>query len=110
MTPSCPTGSRARSEPLDDSGCFPTASGRARTQLRPWSDHPQPIDPLEPVLRQAVLMHGLTDDAVGALIADMETMQADRGAVIVRQSDPDDYLYLVLSGKVKLTRCFWQGM
>ena len=39
---------------------------------------------LDPVLRQAGILHGLTDDAVDALLTEMETVRADRGTVIFR--------------------------
>lgn len=65
---------------------------------------------LYPVPRQAGILHALADDAVDAFVAELDTMQADRGTVLFRQGDPGDYLYVVLAGKVKLAREFGPGM
>ena len=56
------------------------------------------------VLKRAPLFQGLEDEAAGALSAAMSTIQLAKGAVLFREGDTGDQLYVVVSGKMKLGR------
>ncbi|HVU92406.1 MAG TPA: cyclic nucleotide-binding domain-containing protein, partial [Jatrophihabitans sp.] len=56
------------------------------------------------VLRRAPLFHGVGADAVDALIDQMKWLDAPAGTVLFKQGDAGDFLYLVVSGSVNLTR------
>ncbi|MEV4508610.1 Crp/Fnr family transcriptional regulator [Dactylosporangium sp. NPDC049525] len=58
----------------------------------------------DPVLRSTDLFRSIDPTAAAALAAEFETVHADRGAVLFAEGDPGDRLYIVLSGKVKLSR------
>lgn len=56
------------------------------------------------VLKRAPLFQGLEDEAAGALSAAMSAIQLAKGAVLFREGDTGDQLYVVVSGKMKLGR------
>ena len=55
--------------------------------------------PADPMLRKCALFEGADVDAL-----DLETVHAPRRTVVFHEGDPGDYLYVVLAGKVKLSR------
>jgi CRP/FNR family transcriptional regulator, cyclic AMP receptor protein len=63
----------------------------------------------EPVLRSTDLFRNIDPDAAGALAAEFETIRAERGTVLFAEGDPGDRLFIVLSGKVKLSRSSRDG-
>ena len=58
----------------------------------------------DPVLRSTDLFRSVGPDAAAALAAEFETLHAERGTVLFTEGDPGDRLFIVLSGKVKLSR------
>jgi CRP/FNR family cyclic AMP-dependent transcriptional regulator len=58
----------------------------------------------ELTLRQAALFRGVSPEATEALCAQFEYLHLGPSAVLLREGDPGDDLYIVLSGKVKLSR------
>lgn len=56
------------------------------------------------VLKRAPLFQGLEDEAAGALSAAMSAIQLAKGAILFREGDAGDQLYVVVSGKMKLGR------
>jgi CRP-like cAMP-binding protein len=75
----------------------------ADINVGPFDRH-DPAEPRDPVLRQAGILHGLPEEAVDSLIAAMSVIAVDRGTVLFEQNEPGEYLYIVISGKVKLSR------
>jgi CRP/FNR family transcriptional regulator len=61
------------------------------------------------MLRGAPLFAGLGDDAWDALVARLTTVTLARGDVLFRAGDPGDALYVVDSGKIKITRTAADG-
>jgi len=60
------------------------------------------VDP--EVLMQAPLFQGLEGEAATALAKAMSTAILDKGAVLFHEGDTGDQLYVVVEGKVKLSR------
>ena len=58
----------------------------------------------DPVLRSTDLFRSIDPAAAAALAAEFEPVHAERGTVLFTEGDPGDRLYIVLSGKVKLSR------
>src|SRR4051812_45772045 len=58
----------------------------------------------DPVLRSSDLFRSVGPEAAAALAAEFDTVDAERGTVLFAEGDPGDRLYLLLSGKVKLSR------
>lgn len=58
----------------------------------------------DPVLRSTDLFRSIDPGAAAALAAEFDTVHADRGTVLFTEGDPGDRLYILLSGKVKLSR------
>lgn len=56
------------------------------------------------VLKRAPLFKGLDAEAAAGLAEAMKTVTLRRGAVLFREGDTGDQLYVVVSGKVKLGR------
>ncbi len=56
------------------------------------------------VLLQAPLFQGLEGEAASALAAAMSTITLNKGAVLFREGDSGDQLYVVVAGKIKLSR------
>ncbi len=61
------------------------------------------------VLRKAGIFSGTGSDAVDAVVAQMEFVSAARGSVLYQQGEPGRHLYVILSGKVKLTQVTAHG-
>ena len=65
-------------------------------------DQPAAVDNL----RQAPLFDGaVSDEALTALVEQMEFFDAPSGTVLFRQGNPGDYLYLIMAGEVKISHC-----
>ncbi len=58
----------------------------------------------DPVLRSTDLFRSVDPDSAAALAAEFETVHAERGTVLFAEGDPGDRLFIVLHGKVKLSR------
>ncbi|MEV4136114.1 Crp/Fnr family transcriptional regulator [Dactylosporangium sp. NPDC049742] len=58
----------------------------------------------DPVLRSTDLFRSVDPDSAAALAQEFERVDADRGTVLFTEGDPGDRLFIVLSGKVKLSR------
>ena len=56
------------------------------------------------VLKKAPLFARLEDEAANALSSAMGTIRLAKGEVLFREGDPEDRLYVVASGKIKLGR------
>ena len=61
------------------------------------------------VLRQAPLFSALDDEAATALRGSMSESKLRRGDVLFHEGDSGDRLYVVLDGKIKLTRAATDG-
>ena len=59
---------------------------------------------VDDVLRQAPLFEGLDDEASAALRSAMHEVRLSRSAVLFREGDAGDRLYVVVDGKVKMGR------
>ena len=55
-------------------------------------------------LRRAGLFHGVDPDDVKALANDFEVFVAPRATALFNEGEPGDSLYIVLAGKVQLSR------
>lgn len=58
----------------------------------------------DPVLRSTDLFRSVDPSSAAALAREFEPVHAERGAVLFAEGDPGDRLYILLSGKVKLSR------
>ena len=61
------------------------------------------------VLRQAPLFEALSEDDASALRSDVINVQIDRGERLFAEGDAGDKLYIILNGKIKLTRAAPDG-
>ncbi|WP_298806387.1 Crp/Fnr family transcriptional regulator [uncultured Pseudokineococcus sp.] len=59
---------------------------------------------MDDAVRRAPLFRGVGDTAAGALLASMGRVELPRGAVLFREGDAGDRLYVIVSGTVKLGR------
>ena len=59
---------------------------------------------MDEVLAQSGLFQGLSGEAVEPVISRLETMTLPRGRVVFTEGEPGDSLYIVLQGKIKLSR------
>ena len=59
---------------------------------------------MDEVLAQSGLFQGLSEDAVEPVVSRLETITLPRGRVVFNEGEPGDSLYIVLSGKIKLSR------
>jgi CRP-like cAMP-binding protein len=59
---------------------------------------------VDEVLAQSGLFQGLSEDAVEPVASRLETLSLPRGRVIFNEGEPGDSLYIVISGKIKLSR------
>ena len=59
---------------------------------------------MDEVLAQSGLFQGLSDEAVEPVVSRLEMLTLPRGRVIFNEGEPGDSLYIVLSGKIKLSR------
>ncbi|MBV7412498.1 Crp/Fnr family transcriptional regulator [Dermabacteraceae bacterium P13115] len=63
----------------------------------------------ENIVRSAPLFAALDDDAKAAVLASMQQEDYHRGAVLFREGDPGDRLYIIASGKVKVGHASGDG-
>jgi CRP/FNR family transcriptional regulator, cyclic AMP receptor protein len=68
-----------------------------------------PVDEREGVLRRAPLFEALDDDGARALRSRMTEVALSRGERLFTEGDGGDSLYVVLEGKIKLTRAAPDG-
>jgi CRP-like cAMP-binding protein len=59
---------------------------------------------VDEVLAQTGLFQGLAEEAVEPVLSRLETQTLPRGRVVFNEGEPGDSLYIVLSGKIKLSR------
>ena len=59
---------------------------------------------MDEVLAQTGLFQGLAEEAVEPVLSRLETLTLPRGRVVFNEGEPGDSLYIVLSGKIKLSR------
>src|SRR5206468_10517763 len=59
---------------------------------------------VDDVLAQSGLFPGLSEDAVDPVVSRLETVTLPRGRVVFNEGEAGDSLYVVLSGKIKLSR------
>jgi CRP-like cAMP-binding protein len=64
---------------------------------------------VDDVLRQAPLLSGLPDDDWAALAGRLAEIPVPRGGVVFCEGDAGDSLYVVVDGKVKITRAAADG-
>jgi CRP/FNR family cyclic AMP-dependent transcriptional regulator len=67
------------------------------------------VDNTEGVLRRAPLFDGLDDEAARALRHQMAEVKLSRGEHLFMEGDDGDALYVVIDGKMKLTRAASDG-
>jgi CRP/FNR family transcriptional regulator, cyclic AMP receptor protein len=67
------------------------------------------VDNTEGVLRRAPLFDGLDDEAARALRHQMAELKLSRGEHLFMEGDDGDALYVVIDGKMKLTRAASDG-
>ena len=59
---------------------------------------------MDEVLAQSGLFQGLPQEAVDPVVSRLETVTLPRGRVVFNEGEPGDSLYIVISGKIKLSR------
>ncbi len=59
---------------------------------------------MDEVLAQSGIFQGLSEDAVNPVASRLETITLPRGRVIFNEGEPGDSLYIVMTGKIKLSR------
>ena len=59
---------------------------------------------MDEVLAQSGLFQGLPNEAVDPVASRLETVTLPRGRVVFNEGEPGDSLYIVMSGKIKLSR------
>jgi CRP/FNR family transcriptional regulator, cyclic AMP receptor protein len=59
---------------------------------------------VDEVLAQSGLFQGLSDEAVEPVVSRLEILTLPRGRVVFNEGEPGDSLYIVQSGKIKLSR------
>ena len=59
---------------------------------------------MDEVLAQSGLFQGLSEEAVSPVASRLETITLPRGRVVFNEGEPGESLYIVLSGKIKLSR------
>lgn len=59
---------------------------------------------MDEVLAQSGLFQGLPQEAVDPVASRLETVALPRGRVVFNEGEPGDSLYIVMSGKIKLSR------
>ena len=67
------------------------------------------MEDAEVVLRRAPLFDGLDEESARALRRQMSDVKLSRGEHLFLEGDPGDRLYVVLDGKIKLTRAAADG-
>src|SRR5260370_30514059 len=78
----------------------------ARRPRRPWQRGRQggSVEDVDVVLRRAPLFDGLDEESARALRRQMPDVKMSRGEHLFNEGDGGDRLYVVLDGKIKLTR------
>ncbi|MBO0803914.1 MAG: Crp/Fnr family transcriptional regulator [Nocardiopsaceae bacterium] len=79
------------------------------TWLPRGSQQGGPVDNAEGVLRKAPLFNALDDEDARALRRQMTEVKLSRGEHLFHEGEDGDALYVVLDGKVKLTRAAADG-
>ena len=59
---------------------------------------------MDEVLAQSGIFQGLSEDAVEPVASRLEILTLPRGRVIFNEGEPGDSLYIVMTGKIKLSR------
>jgi CRP-like cAMP-binding protein len=59
---------------------------------------------VDEVLAQSGIFQGLSEDAVDPVASRLETITLPRGRVIFNEGEPGDSMYIVMTGKIKLSR------
>ena len=59
---------------------------------------------MDEVLAQSGLFQGLSEDAVDPVLSRLEIVTLPRGRVVFNEGEPGDSLYIVMTGKIKLSR------
>ena len=59
---------------------------------------------MDEVLAQSGLFQGLSEESVEPVASSLETVTLPRGRVVFNEGEPGDSLYVILSGKIKLSR------
>jgi CRP/FNR family cyclic AMP-dependent transcriptional regulator len=59
---------------------------------------------VDEVLAQSGLFQGLSEDAVDPVASRLEMIALPRGRVVFNEGEPGDSLYIVVNGKIKLSR------
>ena len=59
---------------------------------------------MDEVLAQSGIFQGLSEDAVSPVASRLEMITLPRGRVVFNEGEPGDSLYIVVSGKIKLSR------
>ncbi len=77
---------------------------RAHVGAAPRQGGEHGVSRVNGLLRPAALFEGVDPSVVQALGCLFEVFTAPRAAILSQQGEIDDYLYVVLAGKVKLTR------
>lgn len=67
------------------------------------------MDETNEVLRKAPLFEALDEEGAAALRASVSEVRLGRGQTLFSEGDEGDRLYVILSGKVKLTRAAVDG-
>ena len=67
------------------------------------------MDEINEVLRKAPLFEALDEEDTGALRSSVNEVRLGRGQTLFNEGDEGDRLYVILSGKVKLTRTAVDG-
>ncbi len=65
-------------------------------------DHTYPRDAVRTALRAIDLFSGMTDTERDAIADAITVLRPDRGAIIARDGDPSDGMYLIIEGGVRL--------
>src|SRR6202161_2393512 len=85
-----------------------TAPHEPHLVLQGW-EQGGPVDNTESVLRRAPLFDGLDDEGARALRRQMAEVKLSRGEHLFMEGDDGDALYVVIDGKMKLTRAAADG-
>ena len=62
------------------------------------------MDDVKEILSRAGVFQGVDQEAVQALLGELETVRFPRGTTIFNEGEPGDRLYIIIDGKVKLAR------
>ena len=62
------------------------------------------MNDVKEILSRAGVFQGVDQEAVQALLGELETVRFPRGTTIFNEGEPGDRLYIIIDGKVKLAR------